>query len=222
MSINDYIKHTLYINTDWRKDRKLHVEAQLTSIGITNYSRFPAIVTENGRVGCSLSHIKCLELAKEQKWENVLIVEDDIEFLNPKMFKDQLQKFFGNNNNNNANNFDVLLIAGNNIPPYEIINETCIKVSRCQTTTGYLVNEHYYDILIHHMREGVQLLLNYPDEHIKYAVDKWWFSLQLRDRWLLLVPLTVTQREDYSDIEKRKTNYTRLMLDVDKRSFHFS
>jgi hypothetical protein len=33
---------------------------------------------------------------------------------------------------------------------------------------------------------------------------------------MLLVPLIVVQRPDYSDIEKRYTDYQRLMTSVDK------
>jgi hypothetical protein len=32
----------------------------------------------------------------------------------------------------------------------------------------------------------------------------------------LITPLSVVQREDYSDIEQRVTNYGHLMLDLDK------
>ena len=39
--------------------------------------------------------------------------------------------------------FDVALIAGNNMPPFTEIDDTCVKVTRCQTTTGYLVKNHY-------------------------------------------------------------------------------
>ena len=51
------------------------------------------------------------------------------------------------------------------------------------------------------------------------SIDKYWFNLQSKDRWYLIIPLTVTQREDYSDIEKRPTNYTPAMLDLDKVAF---
>jgi hypothetical protein len=58
-----------------------------------------------------------------------------------------------------------------------------------------------------------------PDKHVLYAIDKYWFNLQSIDKWFLIIPLTVTQREDYSDIEKRPTNYSRAMLDLDKKEF---
>ena len=42
--------------------------------------------------------------------------------------------------------------------------------------------------------------------------------MQQRDNWFLIIPLTVTQREDYSDIEKAYTNYTSAMIDLDKEA----
>ena len=58
-----------------------------------------------------------------------------------------------------------------------------------------------------------------PEQHSFYAIDKFWFHLQKKDNWFLIIPLTVTQKEDYSDIEKRYTNYTKSMLDLDKKNY---
>ena len=207
------IKHAFYINLDSRPDRKIHVENQLQSIGITA-QRFNAIRLTNGAVGCSMSHLKILENAKANNLEHVLIVEDDVLFTNPNKFVEQFNKFLSKNIA-----FDVALIAGNNIPPYQMIDDSCIKVSKCQTTTGYLVLNHYYDTLINNYKEGISRLIREPDKHINFAIDKWWFNLQGIHNWYLITPLTVTQREDYSDIEKRSTNYSHLMLDLNKEAF---
>ena len=211
-SIED-IKHAFYINLSSRPDRKQHVESQLNIIGI-KAERFNAIKLANGAVGCSMSHLKCLEIAKANSWPHLLIVEDDIKFLNPDVFKTQLNLFLSKHKG-----WDVVLIGGNNVPPYKKIDDTCVKVSMCQTTTGYLVNAHYFDILIDNFRTGIKKLMEFPQEHIKYAIDKYWFQLQKQHNWFLIIPLTVTQREDYSDIEKRPTNYTPVMIDLDKEVF---
>ena len=207
------IKHCFYINLDKRADRKQHVEEQLNQLKIP-FNRFKAVELNNGSIGCSLSHLAILNKAKEEGLPHVLIVEDDIKFLNPSLFVTQINRFFST-----VPNFDVLLVAGNNMPPFQKINEACVKVEKCQTTTGYLVNKHYYDTLISNIREGIQNLVRYPDLHVKYAIDKYWFILQQRDKWYLITPLTVIQRADYSDIEKRQTNYARGMLDLDKVEF---
>jgi GR25 family glycosyltransferase involved in LPS biosynthesis len=211
-SISD-IEHAFYINLLSRPDRKQHVEEQLKTIGI-RAQRFNAIKLPNGALGCSMSHLKCLETAKTNRWSHILIVEDDIKFLNPELFKKQLNKFLKNNTD-----WDVVLIGGNNVPPYQKVDDTCVKVSSCQTTTGYLVNGHYFDTLIDNFREGMKMLIQSPEKHVIYAIDKYWFKLQKRDKWYLIIPLTVTQREDYSDIEKRPTNYTNVMIDLDKERF---
>ena len=209
-SLND-IKHVFYINLTHRIDRKEHVEKELNKIGL-KAERFNAIKTKNGAIGCSMSHLKILENANKNNLNHVLIVEDDIQFLDPEMFKGQINKFF----KLHCNNWDVILLAGNNMPPYEKIDDTCIKVSRCQTTTGYIVNGHYIKVLIANIKMGLTNLLNHPTEKSKYAIDKFWFILQSVSKWYLITPLTVVQREDYSDIEQKVTNYTDLMRDLDK------
>jgi glycosyl transferase family 25 len=206
------IDHTFYINLESRPDRKQHVEEQLHNIGIQNVTRFNAIQTLNGAIGCSLSHLKCLEIAKQNKYDHILIVEDDIQFLNPSLFVTQLNKFLTNHKT-----WDVVLVAGNNIPPYKVIDDSCVKISKCQTTTGYMIKNHYYDTLINNFKTGIQKLMKEPEKHIMYAIDKYWFQLQGKDSWYLITPLTVTQREDYSNIEKKHTNYTSLMTDLDKK-----
>ena len=204
------IKHSFYINLESRQDRRVHVEEQLKSVGIQS-NRFNAIKLPNGALGCSISHLKCLEIAKENNWDHILIVEDDIKFLNSGLFISQFNRFLYLHSD-----WDVVLIAGNNLPPHTIIDDTCAKVTQCQTTTGYIVKSHYYDTLIDNIRRGITNLIKEPNKHVLYAIDKYWFKLQQKDNWFLIIPLTVTQREDYSDLEKRQTNYTRVMTDLNK------
>lgn len=204
------IRHALYINLDSRTDRRAHVESQLATVGIQG-QRFPAIRNSNGALGCSMSHLKCLEIAKDNNWDHVLIVEDDITFLNPKLFVNQFSQFLEKHHV-----FDVVLLAGNNLPPYQQIDNTCIKIYRCQTTTGYMVQKHYYDTLIRNYREGILKLLAEPEQHALYAIDKYWQRIQGLHNWYLITPPTVVQREDYSDIQKIRTNYVDAMQDLDK------
>lgn len=208
------IEHTWYINLHTRPDRKDHVEEQLQAIGIQNANRFNAIKMDNGAIGCSMSHLHILEMAKKEDWDHVLIVEDDILFINPSLFVTQLNAFLSKR----GTQFDVLLIAGNNFGSFKQIDNTCVQVTRCQTTTGYLVRKHYYDLLIDNYRNGILHLMREPQHHRLYAIDKYWFRLQEAHKWYLITPLSVTQREDYSDIEKRSTNYSHVMLTLDKKA----
>lgn len=205
------IKHAFYINLESRTDRKQHVEKQLATIGLP-INRFNATRLPNCALGCSMSHLKCLQHAKINGWPHVLICEDDIKFLDPEVFKTHFNGFLENNHN-----WDVVLLAGNNMPPYRENDLYSVQIQQCQTTTAYLVKEHYYDKLIENIKEGMQKLLKDPDNHSFFAIDKYWFKLQQEDKWFLIIPLTVVQKPDYSDIEKRITNYTRVMTDLDKK-----
>lgn len=204
------LKNCIYINLEHRIDRKENIINQFNKLNIP-IKRFNAIKNKFGAIGCSLSHLKCLAIAKENKWEHVMIVEDDIYFLDPEQFKINLDNFLKSNID-----FDVLLISGNNFTPYVKVNEYCLKVNNCQTTTGYIVKNNYYDTLIQNIKEGVLYLMKQPYNHRYYAIDVWWKQLQKKDNWYLLIPLNVIQMVGYSDIEKKVTNYTNVMVKYDK------
>ena len=214
------IKHALYINLESRADRRAHVEAQLASLkhsanGLSTLvaERFNAIKhATSGAIGCSMSHLRCIQLAKARGWDHVMVCEDDVLFTNVPLFLTQLTKFMAT-----VPKWDVVLLAGNNVPPYRVVNDACVQVGSCQTTTAYIVRAHYYDALIANYRAGINLLMRSPEQKFHYAIDRYWFELQRRDRWFLITPLSVVQREDYSDIEQRVTNYGHLMLDLDKQ-----
>ena len=201
----------IYINLEKRTDRKEHILSELKKIGVEDAIRFKAIELENGALGCSMSHLKCLEIAKKENYEMVFICEDDIQFLHPDMFLTQLKLFL----DSSFLNWDTVLVAGNNMIPYVPISTFCIKIFNCQTTTGYIVKRHYYDKLIQNYKEGIQKLLKEPYNN-EYKIDKYWFKLQKLDNWYLIVPLSIIQKEDYSDVEKKVTNFSKYMLDYNK------
>lgn len=202
----DKIQHILYINLERRKDRKLSVESELTKAGFTNFKRFDAFdIKENPRLGCSTSHLKCLQYAKQQNWDMVMIVEDDIIFDNVDLFQKQLEMFMNSNID-----WDVLLLAGNNCQPYEKVSPFALKINNCQTTTGYIVKSHYYDYLIENILNGCKSLYNSKGGD-NNTIDMEWKVLQFIDNWYLLWPAYVFQKDDYSDIEKRRVNYIHMM-----------
>ena len=66
------------------------------------------------------------------------------------------------------------------------------------------------------IKTGIEKLMKNPTNHTMYAIDKYWIQLQKKDIWYLLAPIIAVQREDYSDIEQRKTNYEHIMKDLNK------
>lgn len=202
------MKNVYYINLDTRTDRKVQVESELEALG-WSYERFNAIKNKNGRIGCSMSHLKILQMAKEKNLEYVVVVEDDIQFTKPNVFNTQISQFL-----TSEIAYDVLLLAGNlfNCPTKQI-STNVYQVFKCWTTTGYIVKRHYYDTLIHNIKQGILQLCKNPAQHGRYAIDAYWQVLQQQDSWYILRPRTVIQRPDFSDIEQRNINYNHLMID---------
>jgi glycosyl transferase, family 25 len=201
------MENVVYINLESRADRRIQIEAQLDTLG-WKYERFNAIRMKDGRIGCSMSHLKVLMMAKERNWEYVVILEDDAEFKNIPLFNKLLDRF-----NRTIESPDVLLMAGNIRPPIEKVDSHILRIRKAWSAAAYKVWAHYYDTLIENYREGIKLLMQMPTDHTKYALDSYWMRLQERDKWYILYPRTITQRTSYSDIEKRYVNYDRLMLD---------
>jgi GR25 family glycosyltransferase involved in LPS biosynthesis len=208
----ELFEHTLFINLEQRTDRLEHAMSEFKKMNI-NAERVNAVKMKNGAIGCTMSHIKCIELAKSRDWEHVFICEDDITFLNPELLKRNIEMFY----NNDDILWDVLIIGGNNVPPYQQLYEYAARIFRNQTTTGYIVNKHYYDVLLTNFKESATNLLRNPNNKREYALDIYWNRLQMQDFWYMITPPTVTQYENYSDIEKRNTNYDFLMLDMEKQ-----
>lgn len=210
----DLLQHTLFINLIHRTDRLEHVLEEFKKLNITG-ERFSAIKTASGNIGCTLSHIKCLELAKQREYPFVFICEDDIQFTNPQVFLENLEKFY--NMYKSGFQWDVLIVGGNTCPPFQPINEFCMRVYNVQTTTGYIVQKHYYDKLIDNFKDGLQRLIREPHNKKIYSIDIHWKHLQAQDNWFITIPLTVNQYYDYSDIEEKVVDYTQPMLDLEKK-----
>lgn len=209
----DLLQHTIYINLDHRTDRLEHLKGELEKIGIGGSAeRFSAVRMEKGNVGCTLSHIRCIELAKTRGWPYVFICEDDITFTDPARFLLSLREFSQSNME-----WNMVIIGGNNCPPFEPITTAYARVYNIQTTTGYIVHSNYYDILLQNFKEGLGKLIREPEKKKQYSLDIYWKNLQTSGLWFMITPPTVIQYYDYSDIEEKVVDYGSMMLDLEKR-----
>lgn len=205
------LHHHYYINLDHRTDRKHETIRELSKIGIDKPRRFKAKTHKKGPIGCQMSHLGVLKLARDRGLPYVTIFEDDIMFLKPRETLEKLDRIV-----NSDIQWDVILLGGNNFPPYQTINEDCIKVNNCQTRTAYIVKNSYYDTLISQWSRSLEkLLVTKPGpEYESYRGDQSWKPLQKRDNFILITPLNVVQRESYSDIEHQSVDYVSNMKNL--------
>jgi hypothetical protein len=213
---NKYLlENVYYINLEDRVDRKIFVETELTKMK-WKYERFNAIKNDKGILGCGLSHLGVIEMARKKDLDYVVIVEDDIQFLQPEKYNKMLIDFNNYFESNNLD-YDVLLIATNILDKVNgiiPINNYIHQVKASYSAAGYIVKKHYYDKIIANYKESIKLLIENPTIEGKYNFDVYWINLQLVDKWYVIYPRTVNQRESYSDILKCMVDYTKYMIDL--------
>ena len=169
----------LYINLEYRKERNEHIIEQLKSMGLTNYQRFDAIHNKDcGHIGVASSHIACLEIAKKNNWEQVLIFEDDFTFTKAKKY------ILKNYDYIKDTNWDVLMLTGNlnkSKHKYEKIDDTFSKCKKTASLAGYIVKQHYYNTLLNNFKEAKKKMEKELEQHkIKLSKMK---PSKIRGRW---------------------------------------
>jgi len=197
------IEHIFYINLAHRTDRRSEIEHELESMGLSSQAeRFDAIFMKPGAFGCGYSHISVLKLAKERGYKNVLILEDDFMFVVDKeTLETQCKLFF-----ENVKEYNVCLFGYNTIKSEECEFPFLQKVLNSQTTSGYLINENFYDILIDNF-ETAMINLKNGFIHWIYSIDQYWKILQPSSAWYQFKNRIGKQRPNYSDIAESIVDY---------------
>ena len=196
------IDKIIYINLNKRSDRREEIENELNKFGL-EYERFEAIdVPHFGQLGCAISHLSVLKIAKERGYKNILILEDDFTFTVTKdEFENQLNSFFNSNIN-----YNVCMLSYNLIKHTESNYKFLFKALDVQTTSGYIVNSNYYDKLINIFEPNIQFLAESKRTDL-YSVDVVWKKLQPNDDWFCFINRIGIQRPSYSDIEYSFVEY---------------
>lgn len=189
------IEKIMYINLEYRLDRLLEIQNELQSMNL-EAERFKGIhYPTHGIVGCGYSHLNVLKIAKERKYKNILILEDDFTFI---VSKEELEKnlelFFDSGMEYNVLMLSYNLRQSQDVPEYPFVG----KIVESCSASGYIVHENYYDTLIALYEEAIPLLES-TGHHWLYANDQVWKSLQARDKWYYLKTRIGKQRTSFSD-----------------------
>lgn len=198
------IDKIFFINLDYRKDRLEEFLKECEKINfppekIERYSGVRGIVYPF--IGCAKSHYNVLKIAKDRGYKNVLIFEDDFEFLvNEEEFNMKLKHFFTNHQE-----FNVLMLS-------YYIPEPCVKVDdmvsvtvNAQTASGYIVNHNFFDKLLDCLGYGVSMLIE-TKQHWNYMNDQIWKKIQ-GDKWFHFTERIGRQRNSFSDITRSIVEY---------------
>jgi ferredoxin-thioredoxin reductase catalytic subunit len=192
----EFIDKIVYINLDSREDRRKIMQTffEQGKIPLEKVERFSAILRRNGTIGCLESHTMVLKMAREKGWKNVLILEDDLEWLDLEKEYPKLEELA-------KKDWDVIMLVGW-YWEYDFPRITCAN-----NAGAYLVNSSYYDRLLQNRLSGLQKLsqgFGFNFNNQKFATDSHWKLLQKTDKWYGLEPCICRQVDGYSDHCKKE------------------
>lgn len=209
----EYIERIFYINLDSRKDREKELLAECARMKIptSKLERFSAVAVAAplGWIGCTMSHLKVAQLAKERGYKNYLVLEDDVNFhACVKTFHENLTTFF---REQGTQPFKVCMLAANLIRTEPIKKRTnCIieYAREAQSGAAYIVHHSCYDLLIACYERGLDAALSTcMPRHWLHINDQTWKPLQLSGAWYAFKPLLAYQRPSYSDLAGKVVDY---------------
>ena len=195
----ELVDKIVFINLDHRKDRLESIQSffKEARIPAEKVVRFPGIRDFPGIVGCAKSHIAVIKMIRDNGWDNTLILEDDVEWLNysNETILEHIQQ-----------PFDVLMLGGD----YCILEGN--RVIRSYHASSYIVKKQYLSKLLNNFETGLHKLLSIFSiheqirlfaikNHYMCHIDVYWWYLQRDDNWRCIVPPMVIQKKMYSDIQ---------------------
>ena len=215
-----------YINLGQRNDRRKHME-NLKKLYpfFSKVERMDAIKsTKSGALGCSLSHIKALQLLLKEHNKNhkyFIILEDDFEIINNDNFNKFTESFDKIKDNEN---WDLLTLTpkGKKYSNSFELNEFGFnRICNSLTTSGYIIKKSFIKKLINQIKIGVLGITNImlSSKNIStspYHCDQIWKPLQIKYNFIYYSNLFGGQLTGYSDIEKKKVNYNKKFLLMEK------
>jgi glycosyl transferase family 25 len=203
--LNEYFDKIFCINLDSRPDRWKEAKEQFDGLQI-NVERISAIKgtdlnldwppeIKEGAVGCSLSHLFVMKMAKHLQLNNYLVLEDDIEF--DENFN---EKFLDIYENQVPKDWDMLYLGGQHFHGMNLqqISENVFKCEYTLTTHSFAVKNTVYDLFINKLID------------ITKPCDVHFAESHKHINAYVIIPHLTWQGQSYSDVENANVDYTFL------------
>lgn len=175
--INKFFDGVFCLNLDRRPDRKQQAIAEFSKFGIdvqfisgvdgkeleiVNKTSSDGLPVSNGDMGCTLSHLKMIQLAKERGYKTVLIFEDDVEL--PPVFNSIIEDYLLKL----PKDWDMLYFGGNHAGGFEMVNDKIGRIKKTYTTHAYAVNHTVFDEMIKVLSETEKVDISISSLHSKF------------------------------------------------------
>tara|TARA_Y100000590_G_scaffold470766_1_gene669752 strand:+ start:34526 stop:35263 length:738 start_codon:yes stop_codon:yes gene_type:complete len=180
----------VYINLENREDRKKNILKVMDSLEIPTekINKVSGVyIPKNGHKGCVQAHILALQIAKMNKWDHILILEDDAKLnCNENEIQSKLKLV---NDFITSNKWDIFMLSAAFKKSSETDHDNIVKIQSASTSTAYIVNNTYYDTLLKTFINCNNNMLSSrweKDGWESFALDQQWKPLQKEHLWFAL------------------------------------
>lgn len=195
------------INLDKRKDRLERCFSLFEKHNVSDLiERFPGVIPDpNGYIpstpetekiklplyGCLLSHIEIIKKAKENKWKSVLVLEDDVEFINVENIDKAIDQLF-------KKKWSLFYMGTNLHVPLKRGDENLLILKKGFATHAIAYHEDFYDHYLEaHERGEIKI------------IDVWLAENgQENFNCYCTYPITAIQVSNHSDIHDAFADYS--------------
>lgn len=195
----DYFDEIYCINLDKRTDRWEHAQEEFKKVDILDrVQRFSAISHSDGRIGLIKSNVEIIKIAKQKKLNNILIFEDDFEFLldNP---LEVLQKSI---DQSNGIDWHLFYLGANTHEKLIKFKPNLILLKKAFATHSLAYSKHAYDHFINKY-DNIKEIKKHNDILDVFCAQ----YFQEKFICLMTNPMMTTQMNSFSDIEGKFVNY---------------
>jgi GR25 family glycosyltransferase involved in LPS biosynthesis len=193
----DFFDKIYCINLDERTDRWEHAQEQFKSINILDkVERFSAIKDTDGRIGIIKSNLKILKISKYKNFKNLLIFEDDIQFINNPIENltlalEQLKTL----------NFSLFYLGANTHIPLKKISDNLYLLKNAYAAHAICYNNIIFNQAIRQF-DNTNKITKHDD-----ILDVWLAKVQDKYNCYVVNPIIATQMPSFSNIENKFVNY---------------
>lgn len=200
MNAFDYFDEIYCINLDERTDRWEHAQKEFEKAGILDkVKRFSAIRDVDGRVGVIKSNLAIIKIAKEKKLKNVLVFEDDVQFIvdNP---QEVLQKSI---DQAQGIKWHLFYLGANTHQKLIKFKPNLIALKNAFAVHSMAYSDLMFDPFIRKY-DNIKKINNFTDILDVYLAQQ----IQEKTICLMVNPMMTTQMNSFSDIEQRNVDYS--------------
>jgi GR25 family glycosyltransferase involved in LPS biosynthesis len=198
--MNNYFDKIYCINLDKRTDRWSDCQQEFVKHNIIA-ERFSAVdgkIVDQvppllpGQIGCLISQLSVIKMAKESNLSSVMILEDDVEFC------DDFSNQFDECMKLVPDNWNMIFLGANHIQKPNKINERIYKLNYSYSAHCYAIRNNMFDPLIN--------ILSIT----KDPLDVVYANIQSSINAYVVNPHLAWQKPGYSDICEEYVDYTHV------------